>query len=68
MYQFARDDAFDVEEFRERLRKMDDELLVRYGKAARYMASLKDTRQVFVTQLEETRAEWRRRHPTTITT
>lgn len=63
MYRFARDDAFDVEEFRTRLRKMSDGELIREGKAARYMASLKDTRQVFVTQLEECKAEWRRQPP-----
>jgi hypothetical protein len=60
--------ALDVDALRTRLRKMSDEELRKFGKAALYMVSptanmgtqpLPD----FVLQLEEARAEWRRRHP-----
>jgi hypothetical protein len=40
-----------------RLRKMTDEELVRFAKAARFMCRDKSPRQVFVIQLEEARAE-----------
>jgi hypothetical protein len=55
-----------VEELRARLRKMTDEELLRFGKAAQYMVSPwanmdKPPREVFVVHLEETRTEWRRR-------
>ena len=50
------------------LRKMSDEELREFGKAARYMVSPganmgKPPLPTFVLQLEEARAEWRRRHP-----
>jgi hypothetical protein len=53
---------------RARLRKMTDEELIRHGKAGRYMCSSmanfgKPPRKAFVIQLEEVKAEWRRRHP-----
>jgi hypothetical protein len=59
---------FDVEDLRTRLRKMSDEELRKFGKAARYMVSPranmgKPPLPTFVLQLEEARAEWRRRHP-----
>lgn len=63
MYQFARDDTFDVEEFRTRLRKWSDEELIRYGKACRSMCGRRDPRPDSFIQLEECKAEWRRRHP-----
>jgi hypothetical protein len=52
----------------DRLRKMTDEELIREGKAGRYLCSPmanfgKPPRKVFVVQLEEVKAEWRRRHP-----
>lgn len=59
--------TLDVDALRTRLRKMSDKELQDFGKAARYMVSptanmgqspLPD----FVLQLEEARAEWRRRH------
>jgi hypothetical protein len=58
---------FDVEDLRARLRKMSDEELRKFGKAARYMVSPtanmgKPPLPTFVMQLEEARAEWRRRH------
>jgi hypothetical protein len=58
----------DVDALRARLRKMSDEELRKFGKAARYMASPtanmgKPPLPAFVLQLEEARAEWRRRYP-----
>ena len=61
--------TLDVEGLRTRLRKMSDkELQKKVGKAARYMVSPRATMgkpplPTFVLQLEEARAEWRRRHP-----
>jgi hypothetical protein len=67
--QFTTDEG-DLESYRARLRKMSDEELIREGKAARYLCSPmanfgKPPRKVFVVQLEEVKAEWRRRHPKT---
>jgi hypothetical protein len=59
---FARNEGIDLEELRTRLRKMNDEELIRFGKAARSMCRDKAPRQVFVIQLEEAKAEWRRRY------
>ena len=61
-------EGFDIEKLRERLRKMTDEELREFGKAARYMVSTsanmgKPPLPTFVLQLEEARAEWKRRHP-----
>jgi len=58
---------FDVEALRTRLRKMSDEELREFGKAARYMTNAranmgKPSLASFVLQLEEARAEWKRRH------
>jgi hypothetical protein len=52
----------DLEALRIRLRKMNDQELRRFGLAARFMCSAgaklgEPPRQVFVTQLEEARAE-----------
>jgi hypothetical protein len=61
--------AWTVEDFRARIRKMTDEQLIRFGKAARYMADPRNSANgrsvepVFVVQLRECREEWRRRHP-----
>jgi hypothetical protein len=58
----------DVETIRTRIQKMTDEQLLRYGVVARYMSSPeanpgKPPREDFVIQLDEARAEWRRRNP-----
>jgi hypothetical protein len=57
----------DVERIRERLRKMSDPELRQYGGAARDLANPKKNfgppNPSFRTQLDEARAEWRRRHP-----
>lgn len=56
----------DVNALRMRLRKMSDEELREFGKAARHMVSPtanmgKPPLPAFVLQLNEARAEWRRR-------
>jgi hypothetical protein len=58
---------FDLENLRDRLRKMSDDELLRFGKAAREMSkpetNFGKSSEVYVTQLREARAEWKRRHP-----
>jgi hypothetical protein len=55
----------DLEQLRARLRKMTEAELIRFGKAARFMCRSarngETPRECFVVQLEEARAEWRRR-------
>jgi hypothetical protein len=58
--------TLDVDALRTRLRKMSDEELRKFGEAGKYMVSLnanmgKPPLPDFVLQLEEARAEWRRR-------
>ena len=50
MYRFARNEEIDLRELRAWLRKMSDEDLLRFGKAARFMCQDKSPLQVFVTQ------------------
>ena len=62
--------TLDVDALRTRLRKMSGEDLLEFGKAARYMVSPtanmgKPPLPTFVLQLEEARAEWRRRQKAT---
>jgi hypothetical protein len=62
MYAFA-SGTLDIENLRERLSKMTDGQLRRFGEAARYMCSPKANmgqppRQNFVIQLEEARIIW----------
>ena len=52
-------------EQRTRLRKMTDAQLVNF-KAARSLCRDPKCPEVFKRQLEEARAEWRRRHPRTL--
>jgi hypothetical protein len=57
---------FDPETFRQRLTKMTDSELIRYGKAAKEMCKShfgESPRETFVNQLQECREEWKRRHP-----
>jgi hypothetical protein len=59
--------TLDVDALRMRHRKMSDEELQKFGKAARYMVSPtanmgEPPMPAFVLQLEEARTEWRRRH------
>ena len=60
------DEAYSVEEIRANIQRLSDKGLLRYGRAARYMVSPaanhgKPPRKVFQVQLEECRAEWKRR-------
>jgi len=48
---------------RARLRNMSDTELVRYGKATRSLCQDRRGYAEFKVQLDEARAEWRRRHP-----
>jgi hypothetical protein len=58
-----------VEEFRQRIEKLADADLLRFGRAARYMADPRNSadkrsvRDVYVTQLQLCREEWLRRYP-----
>ena len=59
-------EEFNVEDVRERLRKMTDAQLLGFGKAVasvcRFVPEVNETpRREFVIQLEEARAEWKRR-------
>jgi len=60
-------DPEDVERIRERLRKMSDHELRKFGRSARDMPDPKKNfgppNPAFKIQLDEARAEWRRRHP-----
>jgi hypothetical protein len=65
MYAFT-GDGVDIEQLQARLRKMTDAELRRFGKAAAAMCSPqanfgKPPKKAFVIQLEEARAEWKRR-------
>jgi hypothetical protein len=58
----------DVEQLRQRLRKMNDAELLRFGQAAKYMCTPEANlghppHEPFVIQLEEARKEWKRRNP-----
>ena len=60
--------VFNVDELRAQLRKMDDVTLSEFGEAARYMTAIranmgKPSLLVYEVQLQEAKAEWRRRHP-----
>ena len=57
---------FNVDELRERLQKMSDVELRKFGQATQHMVSLKANPsqpppEVFVIQLDEARKEWKRR-------
>jgi hypothetical protein len=58
----SRGTILDLEAIRKRLAAMDDERLREYGRAAASMAA-RSQRETWRVQLEEARAEWRRRHP-----
>jgi hypothetical protein len=56
----------DIERIRARIRKKTDRELREYGRYAAHMADLRRNRNPnpsFQMQLDEARAEWRRRHP-----
>jgi hypothetical protein len=56
-----------IEQIRERIRKMSDAELRKYGRAAQDSSdpnkNIGPRNPVFQVQLDEARAEWRRRHP-----
>lgn len=58
-------DPDDIEQIRERIHKMSDSDLLRYGQVSRFMADPKNNQgnPAFQVQLDEARCEWRRRHP-----
>jgi hypothetical protein len=60
MYDFTRE-LIDLDAIRARIARMSDDELRRYGEAAAWMAG-RSTRETWRVQLEEARAEWRRRH------
>ena len=53
----------ELEQQRTRLRKMTDAQLVSFGRAARSVCRDPKCPDTFKRQLQEARAEWRRRHP-----
>ena len=53
----------ELEQLRLRLHRMSDAQLVSFGKAARSLCRDPKCPDVFRRQLQEARAEWRRRHP-----
>jgi hypothetical protein len=53
----------ELEQLRTRLRKMSDDELIRFGKAARSLCRDPRCPGTFKRQLAEARAERRRRHP-----
>jgi hypothetical protein len=70
MSHLSQETPINLEELRERLRKMSDDALRHWGKCAVFLCTLeanhgKAPREVFLIQLEEARAEWKRRHPKT---
>jgi hypothetical protein len=58
-------DEVQLQKLRERLRLMSDEELVRFGKTVRGLSEPRVgvTPDPWKEQLQEARAEWRRRHP-----
>lgn len=69
MYGFTSEEI-DVEAIRARLRRMTAAQLVRYGRAAAYLAnapSYGPPRETWTVQLAEARSEWRRRKTENIT-
>jgi hypothetical protein len=56
-----------IEQIRERIRKMSDAELRKYGRAAQNSSDREKNsgprNPLFQVQLDEARAEWRRRHP-----
>jgi hypothetical protein len=61
-------DPKNAAEIRERVRKMSDEELLRYGAICKSMCSPeanldKPSLDAWTVQLQEARAEWRKRHP-----
>ena len=66
MIGFETDEVY-LRRLRERLQAMGDEELIKFGKYARSLAGIRVSGlpDPYKIQLEEARAEWRRRHPRT---
>lgn len=64
MIGFESNDVY-VRRLRERLQAMGDEELIKFGKYARSLAGIRVSGlpDPYKIQLDEARAEWRRRHP-----
>jgi hypothetical protein len=68
VYHFARKGGIDLEILRERLRRMDDQALKRFGESAAFLSRPYPNEperrppEALVIQLREAREEWRRRH------
>jgi hypothetical protein len=61
--EIAIESSDELEQLRKRLSKMSDGELVSFGKAARFLCHDPRCPDTFKQQLQEARAEWRRRHP-----
>ena len=61
--EIAIESSDELEQLRTRLRKMSDDALVNFGKAARSLCQDPRCPDTFKRQLAEARAEWRQRHP-----
>ena len=59
------DELDQLKQLRTRLRKMSDDALTRFGKAARSLCRDPRCRDTFKQQLEEAREEWRPKTPET---
>jgi hypothetical protein len=62
--------SIDIAALRQRLAKMTDAELQKFGEASKFMCSPganlgKPPREVFLVQVKEAREQWRRRHPAT---
>jgi hypothetical protein len=65
MYAFTQD-GIDLEQLRARLQRMDDKTLLSFGRAAAFLCRPEQCvhgkpQHVFIIQLQEAQAEWRRR-------
>ncbi len=58
-------DGESLRKLRERLHQMSDEELIKFGRNVRFLSGprVSVTPDPWQAQLEEARAEWRRRHP-----
>jgi hypothetical protein len=72
VYDLAGDGGIDSDAIRERLRRMDDETLKRFGESAAFHCRPAENSperrppKTFVIQLREASEEWRRRHGSTL--
>lgn len=67
-FDYTQDNPLDIAALRRRLQRMDEKALQSFGKAAGFLCRPEQChgdkpRDVFVIQLKEAQAEWRRRYP-----